>query len=87
MTPGASPGAGGGHGGGGKGGGHAARGGYSGSIGSCGYPQTKVSQEPRYDNCVRKRKKKKKHEAGDTLLGFLIGFWSAVVIIWMIIHA
>jgi len=36
-------------------------GGYSGSVGSCGYVQSKVSQEPRYDNGVRKRRKKKKH--------------------------
>jgi hypothetical protein len=53
MEPAASPG--GGHSAGGKGG-------YTGGIGACGYPQSKVSQEPRFDNCVRKRKKKKKHD-------------------------
>ena len=39
-------------------------GGYTGSIGSCNYPQTKVSQEPKFDNAVRKgrkRRKKRKH--------------------------
>lgn len=31
-------------------------------MASCGYPQTKVSQEPKYDNGVRKRKRKKKKD-------------------------
>jgi hypothetical protein len=48
MNPGASPG-----------------GGYSGSIGSgCGSPQTMVNQTPRYDNQVRKRRKKRKKKNG-----------------------
>jgi hypothetical protein len=38
----------------------ASPGGYSGgSMAGCGYPQSKVDQTPRYDNNVRKRKKKK----------------------------
>jgi len=36
-------------------------GGYKGgSMSGCGYPQTKVDQTPKYDNGVRKRRKKKK---------------------------
>ena len=35
---------------------------YAGGMSACGYPQTKVSQEPRYDNRKRKRKKKKRDE-------------------------
>ena len=54
MTPGASPG------GGGKSGGKG--GGYTGSVGSCGYGQFMADQRPAYDNGVRKRKKKKKHD-------------------------
>jgi hypothetical protein len=38
----------------------ASPGGYGGGIGSCQYPQAKVSQEPKYDNAVRKRRRKKK---------------------------
>lgn len=53
MEPAASPG--GGHSAGGKGG-------YTGGIGSCGYGQAMVDQRPAYDNGVRKRKKKKKHD-------------------------
>lgn len=36
---------------------------YSGSIGSCGYPQTKVDQTPKYDNQVRKGKRRKKRKS------------------------
>ena len=59
MTPGASPG--GGHSG-GKGGGKGGHGYTGGGIGSCGYGQFMADQRPKYDNCIRKRKKKKKHE-------------------------
>lgn len=41
----------------------ASPGGYSGgSMASCGYPQSKVSQEPAYDKKKKKPKKKKKNE-------------------------
>lgn len=41
----------------------ASPGGYSGgSMAGCGYPQTKVDQTPKYDNQVRKRKRKKKKD-------------------------
>jgi hypothetical protein len=54
MSPGASPG------GGGKSGGKG--GGYTGSVGSCGYGQMLADQRPRFDNQIKKRKKKKKHD-------------------------
>ncbi len=39
----------------------ASPGGYSGgSMAGCGYPQNKVDQTPKYDNGVRKPRKKKK---------------------------
>lgn len=50
--PGASP-------GGGQSGGKA---GYTGSVGSCGYGQFMADQRPRFDNQIKKRKKKKKHD-------------------------
>jgi hypothetical protein len=33
---------------------------YNGTIGSCGYPQAKVDQTPKYDNAVRKGRKRRK---------------------------
>lgn len=39
-------------------------GGYTGNIGSCGYPQTKVNQTPKFDNAVRKGKRRKKRKHG-----------------------
>ena len=54
MSPAASPG------GGGKSGGKG--GGYTGSVGSCGYGQFMADQRPRFDNQIKKRKKKKKHD-------------------------
>lgn len=33
---------------------------YKGGMSACNYVQAKVSQEPKYDNGVKKRRKKKK---------------------------
>jgi len=39
---------------------------YGGGIGACGYPQAKVDQTPKYDNQVRKGKRKKKKDKHGT---------------------